>query len=788
MRRMTPRLQSSLPAVALCLVACASRAPSPPTAPAATTAKALSWARAISRGTVTAFDPAGNLVSGGANQEREGVLTKFSPTGDSLWTVRLTSTALLDISAVSADAAGNFYVAGAFERRLDVAEKVLAGGERPSIFLAKLGPDGTVVWAKAFSGEGYNAARGIAADPDGTLYVTGTYQHELSFGGEKLQAYVFRDVFVASFDTSGAHRWSMGFHVPGPLDTSGTAIATSDKMVYVAGLVESDLTFAELSGHVAVQPAALFVVAMSREGRLVFRKIATGPGTSRATAIATDGTHGITVVGQFDGSMNVEGNVLKSSGQTDGLVVHYDQTGAFSWSKRFGGVEWDRATGVAMGPDGTSYVTADVMDGIDLGDPDTGRGGHDAVLAAFDPRGTLSWMRRYGGEGDDVALSVARSRTAALAISGSFTHFIEAGVGSLAAGSTSNGFVLRFADGTPPVVNAPAAVIATDRPTATKQAVAAAERGDVDTLKRIVPEIVNANATDSHGWPLVMKAAYKGKADAIRYLCAHGASPDAALPSGYTALMQAVRWGYVDAAKALVEAGANVGASDSTAGTALHVAVHDAKEAIELVGFLTSQKAPVEAKDAKGRTPLLVALDAGNGPAAMLLLDAGALAKTADERGYSALGRAATAENLPLVNALLAHGADPNIATDRGLTSVADAAQNGNVAILAALLAHGGDPNGPSSEKPVMRPITLAAEGGHAETVELLLSKGARVNQVDDKGWTAAHHAAHNAKLNVLKVLKKHKADFTSKDSKGQTAVDVARAGDAKDFVSGKTR
>jgi ankyrin repeat protein len=787
-------LRTLAPAAALSLLA--SCGGSPPAQPSGTVVtlpppppRSTSWAHAIARGTVAAFDRAGNLLTGGAHQETGGSLTKLSPEGAALWNLQVASSSLVDVSAVASDAAGDFYVCGAFQRELTIGGSTLAGGARPAIFVAKLSPDGAVVWAKAFSGAGYDAARGIAADPDGTIYVTGTFQDRLSFGGDELQAYVFRDVFVASFDPNGNHRWSTAFHAHGPIETTGSSIAVDEQGLYVAGLAETDFTFSEAGEtQTTAQEPALFVVGMTRDGHLLFRKLLGGPGKSRAAGIAASTGHGFTVVGEFDGTVSVEGTTTKSAGATDALVVHYDDKGIFAWSKRFGGMGWDRGTAVAMAPDGTSYVAASVSDAIDIGPADFGRGGQDAVVAAFDDKGALSWVRRYGGEGDDVPLAIARSQAGALAVAGTFAHSLSAGVGALEGNAKSNGFALRFAGAVLPAVDAPKFVPSSDPAVARGQAFAAAERGDVESLKQLVPAVVKGDLADAQGWSLVMKAAYRGKADAVRYLCAHGADPNAALASGYTPLMQAVRWGYTDAAKALVQGGANVGASDKTHGTALHVLVDEAKDATDLVSFLIEQKAPLEAKDSRGRTPLLVALDRGNAAAAKLLLEAKANASAADETGYSALGRAATHEDADLVTELLNLGADPNAANGHGWSAVTDAAQKGNVEVVSALLAKGGNPNGPTSSKPIPRPLTIAAQAGKTDVVELLLSKGARVNEVDPDGKTAAHLAAQNGLINVLRVLKKRGANFGIKDSKGHTVNDVARPGSAKDFVDGKLK
>src|SRR4051812_30440257 len=57
-------------------------------------------------------------------------------------------------------------------------------------------------------------------------------------------------------------------------------------------------------------------------------------------------------------------------------------------------------------------------------------------------------------------------------------------------------------------------------------------------------------------------------------------------------------------------------------------------------------------------------------------------------------------------------------------------------------------------------PLQVAAGAGHLEIVELLLTRGADVNHVDNDGFTPVIAAARASKWQVVKVLATHGADF----------------------------
>ena len=75
-------------------------------------------------------------------------------------------------------------------------------------------------------------------------------------------------------------------------------------------------------------------------------------------------------------------------------------------------------------------------------------------------------------------------------------------------------------------------------------------------------------------------------------------------------------------------------------------------------------------------------------------------------------------------------------------------------------------------------PLHEAALAGQKSVVELLLSKGARVNESDaESGSTALHFAAGWGRVEVVKVLLDKGADRARKNKAGKTPLDLAREG-----------
>src|SRR5688572_31132833 len=272
----------------------------------------------------------------------------------------------------------------------------------------------------------------------------------------------------------------------------------------------------------------------------------------------------------------------------------------------------------------------------------------------------------------------------------------------------------------------------------------ALQRGTIAEVDRALRDGANANATDAEGTPALMAATLFGNEDLVDLLLKRGADPNRPDAAGSTALM----WAAHDARKVtrLLAHGADVNARSKTGRTPLHVAAAY-PGTLDTVRLLVARGADITAQDQGRATPLTLATRSSDVEVVRYLVGRGL-----DPKALSPTARLQANRRLdpPTVAYLMSKDMTPIPET------MTWAAMSQPTALVRRWLAAGGDVNAVAparqySRTPLMTAVTSEASG--AETVQLLLEKGADPDARTPEGETALDWAIYKGDSGKIAVL-----------------------------------
>ncbi|MBL7942873.1 MAG: PKD domain-containing protein [Flavobacteriales bacterium] len=234
------------------------------------------------------------------------------------------------------------------------------------VFVHKMLPGGTTMWALAFGGEGQDRGTAITHDALGNVYICGYFTDLVTIGTTTLDASnpLTLEGFVAKISPTGAVLWAMSFG--GTDDEFPYDIATDAAgNVIVTGQFRGTATFGGNTFTSADDPDTsdpamdIFLFKLNSSGVMQWVRTGTSPYDDRGMALDTDANNHIYLTGQFSGDLMLD-TLHPNEIANCGFVASFNELGEEIWFLRFSG-SYTQPNGLKLSADGNVYLTGDVQ-------------------------------------------------------------------------------------------------------------------------------------------------------------------------------------------------------------------------------------------------------------------------------------------------------------------------------------------------------------------------------------------------------------------------------------------
>ena len=293
---------------------------------------------------------------------------------------------------------------------------------------------------------------------------------------------------------------------------------------------------------------------------------------------------------------------------------------------------------------------------------------------------------------------------------------------------------------------------------------------DFDGVKKLIQQGVNVNTTNRCNQTALYCACEKGCTKVAEYLLDNGAS----VSLGAKPLITAVRNNHYDCVKLLLQHNANINCTNTKLESPISVALQKHHHSIILL-LLQYGAIPSASLDDNITVHLLKHAKVEHAGAIQKLIDKHIINLTSESTCVAAFNFAfkvgcvelaqsllsndscskmeqlypdatfySARNNWPnVLSKLLGKGVDINILTD-GQTPLYAACREGHESVVILLLNNGADPNIPNKlrvSEDFLFPLQIAVQHGNVVIFEMLLEKGAKLNQPRDGGEPLLHIA-----------------------------------------------
>lgn len=318
-----------------------------------------------------------------------------------------------------------------------------------NVFLAKYSPDGEPVWARESGGKEVDYGYDIIVDKHNDIYVTGGFteraRFDNNFWAEGAGGY---DTFIAKYNDEGTFRWVKVMEGLDFDDHSKGRILSldDDGNIYLSGNFRGNF----ISGQTRLKANGsydIFISKITPKGTIVWTHQIGGFGWDYVYGLQLDEEKNMYITGTFTGATKFGKTILSSSGRSDIFILKINQNKKILWVKNIRGSAWNRSAGLSLDVDNNVYISGKFYQKIQLDDEVLrSTGFSDVFTAKYNSEGELMWAEKAGSKShnDDAKAIYVDQDEDIVYVSGNFNGYgVFSGVRIISRGNT-NAFVWKI--------------------------------------------------------------------------------------------------------------------------------------------------------------------------------------------------------------------------------------------------------------------------------------------------------------------------------------------------------
>lgn len=261
-------------------------------------------------------------------------------------------------------------------------------GTGGDLYLAKFANgNGSHLWSRRMGGTSADGVNGLAIDFNNDLILTGQFSGTTNLGGQNITGAGGTDAYVAKYrGTDGLHLFSLRYGSTSNDYGAGVAVDGEGK-IFVTGTYQGTVSFGGPTPFTSAGGQDIFLVRLSISGAHEWSKSFGSANLDVPGGIAVDSSGNVTIVGTFAGTLNLGGSNLSAAGGAEVFVGTFDgATGNHLGSVRQGGTGQENGMGVAVASDRRIYCVGHFDGFVEFGGVGhTGAGSFDGFIVGLGP-------------------------------------------------------------------------------------------------------------------------------------------------------------------------------------------------------------------------------------------------------------------------------------------------------------------------------------------------------------------------------------------------------------------
>lgn len=240
---------------------------------------------------------------------------------------------------VEVDANGNTYTTGYItgETAFDVTVVQPSAAGNGDIYVAKYAQNGSLTWVKQFGGNFSDRAYDLCIDQANNVIITGQFYGSVAFGATTLVSTSnSKDIFIAKLSPAGTVLWARKEGGSSSENAYGIT-ADGQNNIILTGQFEGTSTIAGSTFTSVTDPSTnlpsydLFIAKYDSNGNPLWVRNGAAEYEDRGLAVHTDANNNIFMTGQFSDTLLFDGQIINNNGYNVGFLAKFNPAGQLQW-------------------------------------------------------------------------------------------------------------------------------------------------------------------------------------------------------------------------------------------------------------------------------------------------------------------------------------------------------------------------------------------------------------------------------------------------------------------------
>lgn len=225
-------------------------------------------------------------------------------------------------------------------------------------FVAKFKPNKEIQWLITFENAG--SKNHVLVDDSSNVYLIGKFYQKITFDSNNILYSSTGDIFVAKYTSEGKLKWAKKYLGSSDDGTLKPKIDSQGNL-HIIGKYKNTL---EVEGKQILKTTGNnpepYILKLDRNGNYIWAKSFNE--NLALNAISVNSKSEVFIVGDFKGSLTINGNILESEGVEDIFYAKYDKNGQFLWVKTIAGKVEDKCHNIETDKLGNVYLAGIMSD------------------------------------------------------------------------------------------------------------------------------------------------------------------------------------------------------------------------------------------------------------------------------------------------------------------------------------------------------------------------------------------------------------------------------------------